>query len=204
MVSENRSSTPKPMRPRLADVLGWHVAWSLGLMIGGALIALTGLTSAAIGALVVALLPPVLAQVLLRHDSQRSRTGLLALWSVSVAAACALAGGVSGPLSPWLFMPIGVAGVLGRAKMLAKGAAFSVAAAFTVLLLQTAGLAGPQVTGLTDILLFALAALTTAIGLGSGLIMAPSPTRRATLPCSRPCWRASRTCWCCWAAMARC
>jgi cell cycle sensor histidine kinase DivJ len=159
------------MRPPLADVFGWHLAWSLGVIVGGGLIALSGLTSAAIGALILALAPPVVAQVLLRFDGERARTALLGLWSICVGAACALAGGLAGPLTPWLLAPTAVGGVLGRTRMLAKGAAFSVAATLIVLLLDLAGLTGPQITGLPYTGLSLLALLTTALGLGWGLML---------------------------------
>ena len=157
------------------EALGWHVAWALGVTLGGGLIALTGLTSAAIGALLLALVPPVFAQGLLKYDGPRTRNALLALWSICVAGACALAGGLGGPLTSWCLAPIAVAAVLGRAKMLARGAAFSLAAAAGVILLQMAGLVGPPIGGLMGLCLGGLAIVTTGLGLGASLILARKP-----------------------------
>jgi two-component system, cell cycle sensor histidine kinase DivJ len=159
----------------LNEALGWHVAWALGVTLGGGLIALTGLTSSAIGALLLALVPPVFAQGLLKFDGLQARNALLALWSVCVGGACALAGGLGGPLTAWCLAPIAVAAVLGRAKMLARGAAFSLAAAAGVILLQMAGLVGPPIGGLMGLCLGGLAVVTTGLGLGASLIMARKP-----------------------------
>lgn len=159
----------------LNEALGWHVAWALGVTLGGGLIALTGLTSAAIGALLLALVPPVFAQGLLKYDGPRTRNALLALWSICVAGACALAGGLGGPLTSWCLAPIAVAAVLGRSKMLARGAAFSLAAAAGVVLLQMAGFVGPPISGFMGLCLGALAIITTGLGLGASLILARKP-----------------------------
>lgn len=167
--TELQDQTPRPPR---ADVMRWHLVWSLGILVGGSLIALSGLTSSAIGALVLALTPPVAAQILLRADNRKARLALLVLWSVCVSIACALSGGLSGPLTPWLLAPVAVGGVLGKMKLLARGAAMSVAAALAVVLLQLAGLVGPQITGITYTLLSLLALSTTALALGSSLLTA--------------------------------
>ncbi len=172
MSKKPASAKIRPQRPPVGEVLIWHLAWSLGVVAGGLVIALSGLTSAAIGALLLALIPPIAAQVLLKFDGEQARTLLLGLWSLCVAAACALAGGIGGPLSPWLLAPLGVAGVVGRAKMLAKGAAFSLTSVAGVFLMQAFGLVGPPIEGLLKAGLSALALLTTALGLAAGLILA--------------------------------
>jgi cell cycle sensor histidine kinase DivJ len=109
------------------------------------------------------------ALVLSRGDGPRRRALLIVLWAAAGAGACALTGGVSGPLTPWCLAPVAAATALGRRRLLAEAAALAVLGGAVAALAQAAGLepAAPSEPLRLVLSLFALGSL--GLGLAAGL-----------------------------------
>jgi cell cycle sensor histidine kinase DivJ len=171
-----------PERPRASDelkqALWWHGAWALVVGVADVALALmlTGLPWTAVAALVMGAAPGVAGFILKRSDTLRSRAVLLAVWAGGGAAACMLAGGVSGPLAVWCLAPAAAAAVLGGSSLLAEAAALSLVAAATSALAGLVGLTAPLPPSAAGFWLGFVALLTTSIGLGAGLLLS---SRRA-------------------------
>ncbi|MFN3353339.1 MAG: hypothetical protein ACK4Z5_07005, partial [Brevundimonas sp.] len=107
------SGTEPAEAPNLAV---WHAAWAAGC----ALLALTLRAAGLIGdpvvtyALLLAAAPGAIGLILLRpgHGQERRRQTLFA-WAAAAVLACAMTGGLTGPLGPIAFMPVAAALTLG-------------------------------------------------------------------------------------------
>ena len=157
----------------LTHVLRWHGGWSAVVIAGAALIAaaLGGVGPSQGAALALGAAPGLAGLLLLRFDSRRARTALLCLWSVCAAGACALTGGVTGPLAVWCLAPLAAASTFAPRTALAQGAALSLGAAAICGLLQLGGGVGSADQGAAGLWLALLALATTGLGLGAGLIL---------------------------------
>ena len=151
----------------------WFVAWLSA--VGVTLIALAILYPATLWPVAPALLagavPPAVALVASKHQSQRAQGLMLALWALAGGLACILAGGVAGPLAAWCLAPVAAATALGGGPRLARGAALSLMAAAIAAVAALAGLTPPPPTGMVAFWMGLVALLTTGLGLGAGLIM---------------------------------
>ena len=106
---------------------------------------------------------PALPSLLLAwRDSRLNRSLLLVLWAAGGAGACALTGGLSGPLTPWCLLPLAFAALFGRSRWMAEAAALAVLGAAVVALSQVAGM---EPAAPADPLRFALS-LPALIALG--------------------------------------
>ncbi|HRJ65122.1 MAG TPA: sensor histidine kinase, partial [Brevundimonas sp.] len=118
---------PKPLpdapasdRPSLA---AWHAGWA----VAAALLALGGRWIGGIdGPLfygVLAMVVPGLSGLgLLRRDGPDERMVLLAIWGLAVLLAAALSGGLTGPLSGFVFLPLAAGIALGGPRPVQAGA----------------------------------------------------------------------------------
>jgi cell cycle sensor histidine kinase DivJ len=124
---------------RLAVAVG--VGWAL---VAGAVAVALKLAAAApqtITAAVALMAAPGLASLLLwAVDNGGVRKLLLLLWAAAGAGACALAGGISGPLAAWCLAPVAAAALLGPRRLMAEAAALAVLGAALAALAQAAGL----------------------------------------------------------------
>ncbi len=105
-------------------------------------------------------------------DTERRRGLMLVLWGVMGGLACALTGGVAGPLAVWCLAPIAAASAFGGGRRMAEGAALSFIAATVAALAGLSGVTAPALSGPPAFWAGLLALATTGLGLGAGLIMA--------------------------------
>ena len=152
---------PKPLpdapasdRPSLA---AWHAGWA----VAAALLALGGRWIGGIdGPLfygVLAMVVPGLSGLgLLRHDGARERMTQLGVWSVAALLTAALSGGLTGPLSGFVFLPLAAGIALGGPRPVQVGA-LAVGVAAVAGLLSASVTPGPHLPGLA-----AISALLTA------------------------------------------
>ncbi|MEY4556019.1 MAG: hypothetical protein RL093_1138 [Pseudomonadota bacterium] len=152
---------PKPLpdapasdRPSLA---AWHAGWA----VAAALLALGGRWIGGIdGPLfygVLAMVVPGLSGLgLLRRDGPEERMVLLAIWGLAVLLAAALSGGLTGPLSGFVFLPLAAGIALGGTRPVQAGA-FAVGVAALAGMLSAWVNPGPHLPALA-----AISALLTA------------------------------------------
>jgi cell cycle sensor histidine kinase DivJ len=137
-----------------------------GLAIG---LGLGPLSGALIGAFVLMGVPALVTTLALGSgDGPNRRALLLVLWAVAGAWACGLAGGLSGPLTPWCLAPVAAATALGRRRLMAEAAALAVLGGALAALAQAAGLepAAPPEPLRLVLSLFALGSLGLALAAG--------------------------------------
>jgi cell cycle sensor histidine kinase DivJ len=140
-------------------VVGLGIAFGLGPLSG-----------ALISAFAVMGIPALVTALVLggSADGPNRRAFLLVAWAVAGAAACGLAGGLSGPLTPWCLAPVAAATALGRRRLMAEAAALAVFGGALAALAQAAGLeppAPPEPLRLV-LSLFALGSLGLALAAG--------------------------------------
>ncbi len=152
---------PKPLtdapasdRPSLA---AWHAGWA----VAAALLALGGRWIGGIdGPLfygVLAMVVPGLSGLgLLRRDGPDERMALLAIWGLAALLAAALSGGLTGPLSGFVFLPLAAGIALGGPRPVQAGA-FAVGVAALAGMLSAWVNPGPHLPTLA-----AISALLTA------------------------------------------
>ena len=122
-------------------VLGWSLGWLAALLVGtGALWLAQGRPPLEVlAAAGLACGPAVLSMLLAWRDTPAARSLLLVLWATAGAGACALTGGLSGPLTPWCLLPLAFAALLGPGGWMAQAAALAVLGAAAAALAQVAG-----------------------------------------------------------------
>lgn len=145
---------PASDRPALA---AWHAGWA----VAAALLALGGRWIGGIdGPLfygVLAMVVPGLSGLgLLRRDGPDERMVLLAIWGLAVLLAAALSGGLTGPLSGFVFLPLAAGIALGGPRPVQAGA-FAVGVAALAGMLSAWVNPGPHLPALA-----AISALLTA------------------------------------------
>ena len=94
------------------------------------------------------------------------------LWAAAGRIACALTGGITGPLAPWCLAPLAAAAVFGSRRLFAQAGALALMAGAAAALGELAGLTpGAPLDG-PAFWMSLISLLTTGVGLGSGLILA--------------------------------
>jgi cell cycle sensor histidine kinase DivJ len=109
---------------------GWHLAWAAGAAGTGA--ALLGAGLLAPGAELAPLATGVvagLAGAALAGAGQRARAGAIVVWTLAVATAATMTGGMAGPLAAWCLAPLAAAAAFRKPDLLPLGAAGALAAA---------------------------------------------------------------------------
>ncbi len=119
----------------------WCLGWLTALAAGtGALWLTQGRPPVEVlAAAALAGAPAVLSLLLAWRDSPAARSLLLILWTAAGAGACALTGGLSGPLTPWCLLPLAFAALLGPGLWMAQAAALAVLGVAVAALGQVAG-----------------------------------------------------------------
>ncbi len=152
-------------------VLGWSLGWLVAL--GLAALGFWSLGwgyegTPALWAIAGAATPGLASLLLAWRDGRETRSLILVLWAVAGAGACALTGGLSGPLTPWCLVPVAFATLLGRGRWMAEAAALAVLGAAVAALGQVAGLepATPAEPLRFVLGLFALTSLGLALAAG--------------------------------------
>ncbi len=152
--------------------------WSLGCLVVLAAVAaalwagLRPLPPGVLAAFALMALPALASLLLVRGRTPAAYSLLLALWAIAGADACGLAGGLSGPLTPWCLAPVAFATLLGRGPWMAEAAALSILGAALAALAQVAGFE-PAVP--PEPLRFALglfAPVSLGLALAAGLVSA--------------------------------
>jgi len=164
--------------PSRRDVLRWHAGWSAGVFLAGLALALSRPQDlpALAPALGAGLLPTFGALALSRWDGARMRELLLVLWAVAGGLACALAGGVSGPLAIWCAASMVAAVVLGGARRLSQGAALSLLTVAVTALAQADKLLAPVPAPGPAFGLGLIGIISISVGLAAALLAAPRPS----------------------------
>jgi two-component system, cell cycle sensor histidine kinase DivJ len=168
-----------PLERSLSDVQGhvrlgvmaWHLGWSISI-----LLAVTGLlflpaSAYVLVALIAGGIPGVCIIALLIKDSLRSRQLLIWAWGIGCLVAVTLTGGISGPLSAWVIVPLAAAVTLNQRRLISLGVSLSLMVGLLsviVTLTQFIRMPGQQET----FWLSALAGLTLLAGLGLALMPA--------------------------------
>ncbi len=108
-----------------SGVVVWHFAWAAAMLTG--LLGLLFLPASAfvIAAQVVMVLPGVAVVLLLARDDAVTRRVLVVVWTLFALASVGLTGGLSGPLAPWLAMPLIAAVALNQRALITFGATLS-------------------------------------------------------------------------------
>ena len=108
--------TAAPATYRSNAIVWWHALWGLAVL--GAAAGLYAVFGGAdlnpFYALGLGIAPCLIGVALERVSSSRARAFLLVVWASAGGAACIFAGGITGPLAPWILAPVAAAAVLGR------------------------------------------------------------------------------------------
>jgi cell cycle sensor histidine kinase DivJ len=165
---------------RPTAMVWWHALWGLAVLAAGAglYLAYGPEPRALYFALGLGVLPCLVGLAADRSQRSDVRAALLVVWASAGAGACLLAGGVTGPLAPWILAPVACAAVLGRSNLLAQGAALSLMAGLVAAIAQLAGLAAPRPEPGPDFWLGLLALTTTSVGLAAGLLVTRAQASR--------------------------
>jgi cell cycle sensor histidine kinase DivJ len=152
---------PKPLpdapasdRPSLA---AWHAGWAVAvalLALGGRWIG--GIDGSVFYGVLAMVVPGLSGLVLLRRDGGPERMTQLGIWSAAALLAAALSGGLTGPLSGFVFLPLAAGIALGGPRPVQIGA-LAVGLAAVAGLLSASVTPGPHLPGLA-----AISALLTA------------------------------------------
>jgi cell cycle sensor histidine kinase DivJ len=171
--------SPQPVLPPgastpLTELLRWHIGWALAILLGAAALLLGSryVPHAVERALAVALIPAATALLLPWRDSVRSRDMLVLVWAGAAGVACAMTGGVAGPLGVWLAAPTMAGVVFGGTHRLALGAALSLFAVVVIALAQADGLVGAPPAGPVGVGLGLIGILTLSMGVAAALLAA--------------------------------
>jgi two-component system, cell cycle sensor histidine kinase DivJ len=118
---------PKPLpdapasdRPSLA---AWHAGWAVSaalLALGGRWIG--GVDGPLFYGVLAMVVPGLSGLALLRRDGSDERMALLAIWGLAALLAAALSGGLTGPLSGFVFLPLAAGIALGGPRPVQAGA----------------------------------------------------------------------------------
>ena len=143
------SAAPRPVALNASAAGERRLAVATGLvwiaLLGAAGLGLSaafgGLPGPVLWALALMAAPGAASMLILASaDGPRRRALLLALWAAAGAGACALVGGLSGPLAAWCLAPVAAATLLGRRRLMAEAAALAVLGAALAALGQATGL----------------------------------------------------------------
>jgi cell cycle sensor histidine kinase DivJ len=138
------SSPPALARAAAPSAPLWHLGWAVGALAAAAALmaALGALSSSVAGALALGAAPGLLGYFW--QPAGQQKIALLAVWTVAVAAAAAIAGGITGPLAVWCAAPVLAGALIGKP---AEGVVLSACAAAVMALVQLAGVVPPPPTG---------------------------------------------------------
>jgi two-component system, cell cycle sensor histidine kinase DivJ len=164
-----------PARPSAerAEALWWSQAWASAVLASAVAIGLAqgGLPRAAGSAVLIMAAPAAMTLLLRWRDTDGLRGLLIAGWAAAGTAACVLGGGISGPFGA-------AAAVLGGGRLVAEAAALAVVAVAVVAVCQALGAAPAPPPPELSVGLGGVALLTTAIGVGTGFLLAHRRARR--------------------------
>jgi cell cycle sensor histidine kinase DivJ len=172
--------TASPATYRSNAIVWWHALWGLAVLAAGA-----GLYAAFGGgdanpfiALGLGIIPCLVGVAVERVSDSRVRALLLVVWASAGGAACVFAGGVTGPLAPWILAPVAAAAVLGRSNLLAQAAALSLMAGSVAAVAQLAGVTPSRPEAQLDFWLGLVGLATTSVGLAAGLLVSRAQASR--------------------------
>lgn len=152
---------PKPLHDALAgdrpSLAAWHAGWAVAaalLALGGRWIG--GVDGPLFYSVLAMVIPGLSGLGLLRRDGARERMIQLGVWSLAAVLTAALSGGLTGPLSGFVFLPLAAGIALGGPRPVQFGA-LAVGIAAVAGMLAAWVNAGPYLPGLA-----AISALLTA------------------------------------------
>ena len=170
-VTDQAAAARKARAAKAAQAPGWSAGWAVsvagaGLAIAAAFPAHFQQIAIAAGAMAA----PALPGLFMRREGQGVlRTLLMVLWALGAAVACALGGGITGPLAVWCLAPVAAAAAYGGSRQMAAGAALVFMAATLAGMAQLWGLTPAPPQGAQWLALLAL--VSTGLGLGAALIL---------------------------------
>ena len=136
-------------RPALA---AWHAGWAVAaalLALGGRWIG--GVDGPVFYGVLAMIVPGLTGLGLLRRDSAGDRMMLLAVWGLAAVVSAALSGGLTGPLTGFVFLPLAAGIALGGTRPVQAGALAVALAAGAGFLSVGFGLQGPPLPALAAI-----------------------------------------------------
>ena len=142
-------------RPALA---AWHAGWAVAaalLALGGRWIG--GIDGPVFYGVLAMIIPGLTGLGLLRRDGAGDRMMLLAVWGLAAFVSAALSGGLTGPLTGFVFLPLAAGIAMGGTRPVQAGALAVALAAVAGFLSVGFGLQGPPLPALA-----AISALLTA------------------------------------------
>ncbi|HYG25881.1 MAG TPA: HAMP domain-containing sensor histidine kinase [Caulobacteraceae bacterium] len=171
-ITDQAAGALRAREARAAQAPGWSAGWAVSVAGAGlAIAAVFPEHFQQIALACAAMAAPTLPGLLMRREGQEAlRTLLMVLWALGAAVACALAGGITGPLAVWCLAPIAAAAAYGGPRRMAEGAALAFMAAGLAGMAQLWGLTPPAPTG-AEVWLALLALASTGLGLGAALIL---------------------------------
>jgi cell cycle sensor histidine kinase DivJ len=121
---------------------GWSLGWlaALAVVTGVLRLGFGPLPTPVIAALILGAAPALVSLAPAWREEAAGRSLLLVLWAAAGAGACAMTGGLSGPLTPWCLLPVAFATLLGPGSWMAQAAALAVLGAAVAALAQVTGL----------------------------------------------------------------
>lgn len=151
----------------------WNAAWlgALALSSGILLVASIPVTGAALMALLIMAVAPVVGLVTIRWQVSWAEPLLLWVWGLCATVAVLLTGGVPGSVAVWLLAPLAAASAMSRPARLALGVAVSLSSLGAALLGGWALALPPSPDFLLAQMLGLTSLLTTSLGFGTALIL---------------------------------
>ncbi len=142
-VSNDRRAAPA-FEPAGRSLGAWHGAWVV--MVGLTalvMIPANGEVRLTAVALATAATPGALGLFIANRASVGLQFGLVGLWTICVATAAGLTGGLGGPLAVWMLTPLAYAALAGGLRRLAAAASMVTIGGAVIALGQAAGLTPP-------------------------------------------------------------
>jgi two-component system, cell cycle sensor histidine kinase DivJ len=116
--------------------------------------------------------PSLLALVVIPvWDGPVSRTGLLWVWSLGAGAAVILSGGLSGPFAVLSLLPLAIAALFNRSRLMPMAAGLSLMIVGLASLAQLSGVQVPLLSDLAQFWFSVLALVSLALGLATALML---------------------------------
>jgi cell cycle sensor histidine kinase DivJ len=160
--------------------VGWHLAWSAGVALLGAVLVMAGELAPGpeLAPLVIGMAPGLVGAMLARVGD-RSRAFVVIFWTLATTVAVLETGGGSGPLAAWCLAPLAAAAAFRKPDLLPFGAAGALAAA-SVAALSSAllRLPHPSVVAGVWLSLFALSGMAFALGIALVALYAETSRER--------------------------
>jgi cell cycle sensor histidine kinase DivJ len=151
---------------------GWSLGWlaAIAVVVGVLWLGFGPLPSPVLAALALGAAPALISLAPAWREEAAGRSLLLVLWAAAGAGACALTGGLSGPMTPWCLLPVAFATLLGPGSWMAQAAAVAVLGAAVAALAQVTGFEPSAPAEPLRFCLGLIALVSLGLALAAGLV----------------------------------